>query len=81
MKKSYPKLLHWKAKQFDVEDDQAKVAWGHTRLMAMCMMLDKDHAYVNQQFESRLQAIGALNKIYGSLATMSQLEKYALVTS
>ena len=78
MKPKYPKLMSWKARRFNVEDDQAKLAWGYTKLMSLCLLAEEDFEFQNLQFETRLRAIGALNKIIASLAVMPEDEKSKL---
>lgn len=77
----YPKLLSWRAKRYQVEDDQAKIAWGYTRLMALCLLAEEDYEFQNMQFEAKLVALGAINKILAQLAIMPEAEKYKLVNS
>ena len=81
MKPKYPKLLPLKAKRFYVEDDQAKMAWNYTKLLALIMMAEEDFEFQNLQFETRLRAIGALNKILANLSIMSEEEKSKLANS
>ncbi len=75
----YPKVLPRRAKQFGVEDDQAKLAWAYTKFMAMRVRSDTDYEFMNQEFETRLRAIGALNALQAQLALMSPVQKYRLV--
>jgi hypothetical protein len=74
----YPLVLPWKAKQHSVEDDQAKVAWGYTKLLAMCLLAEDDYEFQNLQFDARLRTIGAINKIVAQVALMTEIEKYKL---
>lgn len=81
MKPKYPKLLQLKAKRHFVEDDQAKIAWGYTKLQALCLLAEEDYEWQNMQFECRLQAIGAFNKILAALAMMPKDQKSKLANS
>ena len=74
----YPLVLPWKAKQYCVEDDQAKVAWGYTKLLAMCLLAEDDYEYMNLQFELKLRTIGAINKIVTQVALMTEAQKNRL---
>lgn len=77
----YPLTLPWRAKRHQVEDDQAKIAWGYTKLLALCLLAEEDFEFQNMQFDCRLRAIGAVNKILTQLALMPEDEKYALANS
>jgi hypothetical protein len=47
--------------------------------MAMLLLSDTDYEFMNQEFETRLRAIGALNALQAQLALMSSVQKYRLV--
>jgi hypothetical protein len=59
----YPKKLPRLAKMYNVEDEQAQLAWSYVKMMAMCLLADTDHEFMNTQLETRLRAIGAMNRL------------------
>lgn len=77
-KKSYPKLLPWKAAKHHVEDEQAKIAWGQTMLLANILMAEEDHEFINMQLDTRLKTLGFLNDMMLKVLSMSKAEKFKL---
>ena len=77
----YPKKLPRMARRFNVEDEQAKMAWNYTKLLATLFMLQEDNEFLNTQLEARLRALSAMNKLVAQTSLLSQDQKFRLASS
>ena len=79
MKKAkYPKTLPWKAAKHNVEEDQAKIAWGQTMLLTKILMAEEDFEFQNEQFDTRLKVLGFINDMLARTLTLTVKQKIAL---
>lgn len=76
----YPKKLPRMARHYNVEDEQAKLAWNYTKLLATLFLLQDDSEFQNMQLDSRLRTIGALNKLVAQSLQFNQDRKFILAS-